>query len=181
LPNVAGAPDEPAAACVNCGSTRRDGFDVARATITAGSPEAVAREPDPDFHGGSLRKPARERRVGMSLTREDGIERLRRREYDRKGDWYEETIIDPDGLKQSGEVENLEVAILEVHGGDLGGFILLRGDQEQLGRVRASAEFQHLVLRGGFAVEHVGVISALLDGEAARFVGESNSITADLT
>jgi len=117
----------------------------------------------------------------MSLTREDGIERLRRREYDRKGDWYEETIIDPDGLKQSGEVENLEVAILEVHGGDLGGFILLRGDQEQLGRVRASAEFQHRVLRGGFAVEHVGVISALLDGEAARFVGESNSITADLT
>jgi len=85
------------------------------------------------------------------------------------------------GLKQSGEVENVEVAILEVHGGDLGGFILLRGNQEQLGRVRASAEFQRHLLRGGFAVEHVGVVSALLDGEAARFVGEANSITADLT
>jgi hypothetical protein len=85
------------------------------------------------------------------------------------------------GLKQSGEVENVEVAILEVHGGDLGGFILLRGTREQLGRVRASAEFQRLLLRGGFAVEHVGVVSALLDGEAARFVGEANSITADLS
>jgi hypothetical protein len=85
------------------------------------------------------------------------------------------------GLKESGEVENVEVAILEVHGGDLGGFILLRGNQEQLGRVRASAEFQRHLLRGGFAVEHVGVVSALLDGEAARFVGEANSITADLT
>jgi hypothetical protein len=85
------------------------------------------------------------------------------------------------GLKQSGEVESVEVAILEVHGGDLSGFILLRGDQEQLGRVRASSDFQHLVLRGDFAVDHVGVISARLDGEAARFVGESNSITADLT
>lgn len=84
------------------------------------------------------------------------------------------------GLKQNGEVENVEVAILEVHGGDLGGFILLRGSQEQLGRVRASAEFQRLLLRGGFAVERIGVVSALLDGEAARFVGEANSITADL-
>jgi hypothetical protein len=85
------------------------------------------------------------------------------------------------GLKQSSEVENVEVAILEVHGGDLSGFIMLRGDQEQLGRVRASAEFQRLVLRGGFAVEDVGVVSARLDAEAARWVGESNSITADLT
>jgi hypothetical protein len=84
------------------------------------------------------------------------------------------------GLKQSGDVENVEVAVLEVHGGDLGGFIMLRGDQERLGRVRASAEFQRVLLRGGFAVEHVGVVSARLDAEAARWVGESNSITADL-
>ena len=85
------------------------------------------------------------------------------------------------GLRQSGAVESFEVAILEVHGGDLSGFILLRGSQEQLGRVRSSAEFQRLVTRGGFAVENVGVISALLNSEAARFVGEANSITADLT
>lgn len=64
------------------------------------------------------------------------------------------------GLQQRGEVENVEVAIVEVHGGDLDGFILLRGDQEQLGRVRASAEFQRLLLRGGFAVEIAGVVSA---------------------
>jgi len=84
------------------------------------------------------------------------------------------------GLKGSGQIENVEVALLEVHGGDLNGFIMLRGDQEQLGRVRSSAEFQRLVLRGGFAVDHVGVVSARLDAEAARWVGETNSITADL-
>jgi hypothetical protein len=33
----------------------------------------------------------------MSLTVSDGIERSRRREYDRKRDWYEETILNPDG------------------------------------------------------------------------------------
>lgn len=100
LPMVAGATDEPASPCPDCGSTRRSGFafaGVATGTGTAWSPEAVAREPDPDYHGGSLNKPARERRVGMSMTVKDGVERSRRREYDRKGDWYEETILNPDG------------------------------------------------------------------------------------
>ncbi len=84
-------------------------------------------------------------------------------------------------LQKSGEVESLEVAILEAHGGDLGGFILLRGDRERLARVRASAEFERLILRAGFVVDHIGVVSALLGSEAARFVGQANSITADLT
>jgi hypothetical protein len=33
----------------------------------------------------------------MSLTRDDGIERSRRREYDRMRDWYEETVLSQDG------------------------------------------------------------------------------------
>ena len=66
-------------------------------TATARSPESVAKETDPEYHGGSHPKPARERRVGMSLTVDDGIERSRRRDFDRKGDWYEETILNPDG------------------------------------------------------------------------------------
>ena len=83
-------------------------------------------------------------------------------------------------LKASAEIESYEVAILEPHGGELGGFILLRGDPERLARVRASAEFGRLITRGGFAVDHVGVVSALIDAEAARFVGESNGLTSDL-
>ena len=71
LSMVAGAPDEPASPCPHCGSLRRSVFafaGVATGTGTAGNPEAVAKEPEADYHGGSLRKPARERRVGMSLT-----------------------------------------------------------------------------------------------------------------
>jgi predicted nucleic acid-binding Zn ribbon protein len=100
LSTVASATVEPASPCPHCGSRRRNGFafaGVATGTGAAVSPEAVAKEPDPDYHGGSLRKPARERRVGMSLTADDGIERSRRRDYDRMGDWYEETILNPDG------------------------------------------------------------------------------------
>lgn len=83
-------------------------------------------------------------------------------------------------LQQSGDIEKIEVAILEAHGGELGGFILLRGDRERLARVRGSVEFERLVVRAGFVVDHIGVVSALLDGEAARFVGQANSLTADL-
>jgi hypothetical protein len=68
----------------------------------------------------------------------------------------------------------------EVHGGDLGGFILIRGERDRLAKVRASAEFERLTVRAGFIVENVGVVSALLDGEAARFVGQAATLTADL-
>ena len=110
LPSFAPATDEPASPCPDCGSLRRNGFafaGVAPGTGAAGSPEAVAKEPDADYHGGSLRKPARERRVGMSLTADDGIERSRRREYDRKGHRYEETILNPDGSVYDHTAERL--------------------------------------------------------------------------
>lgn len=83
-------------------------------------------------------------------------------------------------LQKSGELESVEVVILEAHGGDLGGFFLLRGDRESLARVRASAEFERLRLRAAFVVEHFGTVSALLDSEAARFVGQADTVTADL-
>lgn len=38
-----------------------------------------------------------ERRAGMSLTAEDGVERLRTRVSDRAGDHYEEMVLNPDG------------------------------------------------------------------------------------
>lgn len=83
-------------------------------------------------------------------------------------------------LKGKGEIESFEVAILENHGGDLGGFILIRGDRDKLTKLRASAEFERLVVRASFITDHLGIVSALLDGEAARFVGQSNGLTADL-
>lgn len=100
LPMAGENDDLSASPCPHCGSQRRSGYafaGVATGTGSAGSPEAVAKEPDPNHHGGSLNKPARERRIGMSLTAADGVERSRRRVYDRKGDWYEETILNPDG------------------------------------------------------------------------------------
>jgi hypothetical protein len=93
---------------------------------------------------------------------------------------FGETLAYYAELQKKGEIESFQVAILEAHGGDLGGFIMLRGERDRLAKIRASAEFERLLLRGGFIVENIGVVTALLDGEAARFVGLANVATADL-
>jgi hypothetical protein len=80
--------------------------EVARGTGAAHSPEAVAGEPDPNYKHGRVRQPAVERRMGMSRS-EDGIERLRQRTYDRLGDHYEETVLDPDGTVRHHTSEQL--------------------------------------------------------------------------
>lgn len=68
-------------------------------------------------------------------------------------------------LQQEGEIESFEPVLLEPHGGELGGYFLLRGDRDKLDRVRASKEFQRHTERGQICVEHIGVVGAALGGE----------------
>ena len=63
-------------------------------------------------------------------------------------------------LQEEGEVESFEPVFLEPHGGDLSGFILLRGDAEKLAALRVSDEFTQLTLRAGLCVESIGVVGA---------------------
>src|SRR5207248_293009 len=84
-------------------------------------------------------------------------------------------------LKAGGEIEGYIVGVLEAHGGDLGGFIVLRGEAGKLAQLRGSERFQRYTLRAEFAVQDVGVVSVLLDAEAGRFVATANDITAHAT
>ena len=68
-------------------------------------------------------------------------------------------------LQQAGEIESFEPFQLEPHGGELAGFCVLRGDQEQLARVRVSEEFQRLNTRAQLVVTNFGVVGAVT-GEA---------------
>ncbi len=65
-------------------------------------------------------------------------------------------------LQQQDKIESLEVALLEPHGGDLGGFALLRASPEQIASLRASQDFQRNLARAGLIVENLGVIQANL-------------------
>ncbi len=61
---------------------------------------------------------------------------------------------------EDGTLESFEPVFLEPHGGDLGGFILLRGDVAKLAALRTSEEFTRLILRATLFVEGMGVVGA---------------------
>jgi hypothetical protein len=65
-------------------------------------------------------------------------------------------------LDQEGQIESFEVVFLYPHGGDLYGFVLLRGSGESLDAIRASDEFNRLVARAETVVERLGIVSAAL-------------------
>jgi hypothetical protein len=65
-------------------------------------------------------------------------------------------------LQQNGDIESFEPVLLEPHGGELGGFFLLRGDQDKLAHLRGSAEFERLTARAQLIAEHLGVVGGVI-------------------
>jgi hypothetical protein len=58
--------------------------------------------------------------------------------------------------------------LLAPHGGDLQGFALLRGSEEQIGKLRADEEFARRVTRADLIIESQGVIDAAIGDGIAR-------------
>jgi hypothetical protein len=71
-------------------------------------------------------------------------------------------------LQSDGMIESYEPIFLEPHGGDLGGFFLLRGDDDKLGQVRMSDDFERLNIRASLVVEDFGVIGAITGAGVER-------------
>ncbi len=65
-------------------------------------------------------------------------------------------------LQQQGEIESWEPVFLEPHGGDLGGFFLIRGERDAIARLRFSDELMRLNTRAELIVENFGVVGAQL-------------------
>ena len=74
--------------------------------------------------------------------------------------------------QEAGAIESFETVLLYPHGGDLAGFILVRGSREQLAAVRADDEFERLNVRAAQIVERFGVVEAAVD----EGVGEQVSL-----
>ncbi|HEY1358468.1 MAG TPA: hypothetical protein VGF21_09195 [Thermoleophilaceae bacterium] len=77
-------------------------------------------------------------------------------------DVFNESMAYYASLEQDGKVESWEVVLLEPHGGDLAGFVLLRGSVDQMHAVRNEEEFQRRTTRADLIVENLGVVSAAL-------------------
>lgn len=67
-------------------------------------------------------------------------------------------------LQEDGDIESFEPLFLEAHGGDLAGFVLVRGDAEKLASIRVSEEFTQYTIRAGLVVDNFGVVGADMEG-----------------
>jgi hypothetical protein len=84
-------------------------------------------------------------------------------------------------LQQEGVIEGFETALLEPHGGDMQGFVLLRGSQERLAQLRVDDEFVRLSTRASLVVEGVGVVGAALGDGLEQAIGTYREAISDLT
>jgi hypothetical protein len=73
---------------------------------------------------------------------------------------FNETLAYYSRLQEEGTIGNFEPVFLEPHGGDLSGFILIRGDAEKLASLRVSEEFTQIALRATMIVENFGIVGA---------------------
>jgi hypothetical protein len=73
---------------------------------------------------------------------------------------FNETLAYYGRLQEEGTIENFEPVFLEPHGGDLNGFILIRGEAEKLASLRVSEEFTQIATKATLVVENFGIVGA---------------------
>ena len=59
-------------------------------------------------------------------------------------DVFQEALTYYGGLQQSGTIESIDAVFLEPHGGDLGGFFLIKGERAKLAALRVDTEFTRI-------------------------------------
>ena len=72
------------------------------------------------------------------------------------------------GLQGDGKIEDFEVVLLTPHGGDLQGFALLRGSEEQISALQNDEEFQRRIIRADMFLDSLGVVNAAIGEGIAR-------------
>ena len=65
-------------------------------------------------------------------------------------------------LQKAGRIESFEPVLLSAHGGDLNGFVLLRGERQKLDQLRTDEEFMKFAFRAGYCLQGFGVVTAYL-------------------
>lgn len=78
---------------------------------------------------------------------------------------FQETLTYYDTLQRDGRIDSFEPVLIAPHGGEIAGFIVLRGSRASLDEIRSSDDFRRLVTRAAAVVDDVGVIDAYT-GEA---------------
>jgi hypothetical protein len=83
--------------------------------------------------------------------------------------------------EQDGRIESQEVVLLGPHGGDLAGFILVRGSDAQIAALRTEEDFERIITRASLIVRNVGVVDASVEEGVQDAIGVYQAAVADLT
>src|SRR3954463_9867631 len=71
-------------------------------------------------------------------------------------------------MQSDGRIEGMDVALLDPHGGELGGFFMVHGSSEQCAALVEDEEFRRAVIDATLIVEHFGVVPASTGEGVAR-------------
>jgi hypothetical protein len=78
-------------------------------------------------------------------------------------------------MQGDGRIAGMEPCLLAAHGGDLGGFFMIRGSDEQMAALPEDMEFRRAVIDATLIVENFGYIRAV----AGAAVGEEMGMYAE--
>jgi hypothetical protein len=93
---------------------------------------------------------------------------------------FQETIAYYSKLQEDGRIESFEPFLLTPHGGDLAGFLIMRGEQSSLDSVRSSPEFLRVITRAGAVVDNVGVVTAYTGEALGEVMGLFGEVSQEL-
>ncbi len=94
---------------------------------------------------------------------------------------FNETLTYYARLQQEGIIESFEPVLLSAHGGDLAGFILIRGERTKLDTLKATDEFTRTTFRANLIVENLGVIDAAIGATLTTGMATFAAQFAELT
>jgi hypothetical protein len=89
---------------------------------------------------------------------------------DRALEVFNETIEFYGQLQSDGRIEDFEVALLEPHGGELQGFAMLRGSEDQIAAIRRDEEFERMMTKASLIVDDLGFIGAAIGASLGRAI-----------
>jgi hypothetical protein len=95
-------------------------------------------------------------------------------------DVFNESVQYYGQLQEAGRIESFEAWFLAPHGGDLAGFILLRGERESLDEIARSPEFERLQTRASLIAERTGTLNAYTGEALGRLMGQFQEATGEL-
>lgn len=82
-----------------------------------------------------------------------GRERLAMKLWEKSMEYYAK-------LQAEGRIEGFEPVLLSSHGGDLNGFILIKGDRDTLFEIRKEDAFLNFIVEADYCLEDFGVVPA---------------------